>query len=170
MIPPYGRQHRPLPDTAEFAFRFDRAARPLLALLGVGPTTSGVSVDADRLEVRFGLGRVRTPSTNVVAAEESGPFRAWRALGPRLSLADRGLTFGTSVRGGVCVTFAEPVRGPFGLSHPSLTVTVEHPADLVATLALHRGLDAGAVDAAAETPGQGAGRTRPLGEPAGDHE
>jgi hypothetical protein len=58
-----------------------------------------------------------------------------KVLGARLSLADRGLTFGSDTAGGVCIRFAEPVRGlvPFGLlRHPGLTVTVTTP-DLLLT-------------------------------------
>ncbi|WP_239155011.1 hypothetical protein [Amycolatopsis sp. FDAARGOS 1241] len=64
----------------------------------------------------------------------TGPFHAVRALGPRLSLADHGLTLGTSTARGVCIRFHHAVPGldPFGLlRHPALTVTVDEP-DLVA--------------------------------------
>lgn len=57
----------------------------------------------------------------------SRPARAYRAIGPRGSLTDRGLTFGTTTAGGVCLCVAEPIHGldPFGLvAHPGLTVTV----------------------------------------------
>ena len=58
-------------------------------------------------------------------------------LGARLSLADRGLTFGTVATRGVCIQFREPVRGiePTGLlRHPNLTVTVAEPDLLVTRL------------------------------------
>ncbi|WP_181783883.1 hypothetical protein [Pseudonocardia pini] len=143
MIPPYGRLHLPILDPPQPVFRFDTLARPVLALLGVRPATCGIRVDDGLLDVRFGRWRVRTPIANVVSAAESGPFAAWRALGPRLSLADRGLTFGSSVRGGVCLTFHDPVPGLLawtGLRHPSLTVTVARPASLVRQLTLDRAL------------------------------
>ena len=63
--------------------------------------------------------------------------RAVKALGVRLSLADRGLTFGSTAAGGVCVEFTHPRRGiePFGLlRHPGLTLTVADPDGLVAAL------------------------------------
>jgi hypothetical protein len=65
-----------------------------------------------------------------VSVEVTGPFAAWKVLGARLSLADRGLTFGTVPSAGVCVSFRDPVSGiePTGrLRHPNLTVTVAQP-------------------------------------------
>ncbi|SDW50930.1 hypothetical protein SAMN05421504_101779 [Amycolatopsis xylanica] len=94
----------------------------------------GLELGEDGLLVEFGPWRVSTPLANVAGAEVTGPFSAWKAIGPRLSLADGGLTFGTNTHAGVCVTFHEPVRGivPAGLiKHPSLTATVAEP-ELVA--------------------------------------
>lgn len=99
----------------------------------VGPS-SGLELDAAGLRVRFGPWLVETPLSNLAGAEATGPYHALRAFGVRLSLADRGLTFGTTTRGGVCLRFREPVRGldPWGLlRHPGLTVTVAEP-ELVA--------------------------------------
>jgi hypothetical protein len=138
MIPPYGRQHR-LPDDvpSEYRFSFCPGVRLPLALLGIRPATSRIVIDGETLDVRFGPWRVRTPLSNVVAVEQPGPLSPWRALGVRLSLADRGLTFGSDPLGGVCIRFAEPVRGidPVGMvRHPGLTVTVEEPELLAARL------------------------------------
>ncbi|UOX92316.1 hypothetical protein MUY14_17460 [Amycolatopsis sp. FBCC-B4732] len=95
---------------------------------------SGLDLDTGGLRVRFGPWLVETPLDNLAGAEATGPFSPLRALGVRLSLADRGLTFGTTTRGGVCLRFREPVPGiePWGLlRHPGLTVTVAEP-ELVA--------------------------------------
>jgi hypothetical protein len=100
-------------------------------VLGSG---SGLELDADGLRVRLGPWLVTTPLSNLAGAEVSGPFSPWRGLGVRLSLADRGLTLGTTTGRGVCLRFHEPVPGidPWGLiRHPGLTVTVSEP-DLVA--------------------------------------
>jgi len=138
MIPPFGREHEPVLDAvAAFEFSFTALTRPVLAVLGIGPGTSWVRVGGGLLDVRFGPWHVRTPLTNVVSAEPGGPFALIKALGPRLSLADRGLTFGSHTSGGVCIRFAEPVTGllPFGLvRHPGLTVTVTAPGQLVTRL------------------------------------
>jgi hypothetical protein len=120
-----------------FEFAFDPRFRWLLAGLGVRPTTAGVTVTADRLVARFGPWVCATPLTNVSAVEISGPYRWYTAIGPRGSFVDRGLTFGSTTAGGVCVLFHQPVRGlvPLGSArHPGLTVTVadrEGLADLL---------------------------------------
>ncbi|MCP3997836.1 MAG: hypothetical protein GY722_22660 [bacterium] len=53
---------------------------------------------------------------------------------------DHGITFGTSVAGGVCVTFVEPVPKliPGMDDHPSLTVTVADIKGLAAALDYRR--------------------------------
>jgi len=112
---------------ADFAVAFPWLQRIL------GPR-SGLELDAGGLRVRFGPWLVETPLANLAGAEATGPYNALRVFGVRLSLADRGLTFGTTTRGGVCLRFHEPVKGidPWGrIRHPGLTVTVSEP-DLVA--------------------------------------
>lgn len=121
----------------QFDFAWEPRFRPLLAAVGVVPAHAHVTVTTDRLLATFGPWTVETPLANVVDVCATGPYRAYRAIGTRLSLADRGLTFGTTTAGGVCVRFAEPVRGidPLGLlRHPGLTVTVADPAGLVGAL------------------------------------
>ena len=121
-----------------FAFEFDYPlAAPLLAA-GVTPRTAHVDVDDGWFDVRFGLWRLRTPLSNVAGATVTGPYHPLRALGTRVSLADRGVTFGTNARQGVCVRFHEPVPAalPAGLlRHPGATVTVREPEGLRAALA-----------------------------------
>jgi hypothetical protein len=121
---------------------FPFAAHPWLGrasrLFGVSVPRAAVEVDRDRFVARFGPWVVATPLSNVVSAEVSGPYRWYRVVGPaRLSAADRGLTFATTDRAGVCVRFREPVRGidPLGVvRHPGLTVTVAEPWALVELL------------------------------------
>ena len=107
--------------------------RPWLSrLLGAH---SGLELDTDGLRVRLGPWTVSTPLENLAGADVTGPYRPLRALGVRLSLADHGLTFGTTTERGLCVRFRTPVRGidPLGLlRHPSLTATVVEPG-LIAT-------------------------------------
>jgi hypothetical protein len=121
-----------------FPFAFDQPFAAAALPFGVRPSTCGVVVADGRLRVRFGPWRVETPLTNVATVERTGPYSWWRVIGPaRMSAADRGLTFATTDRGGVCITFVEPVRGgePTGrLRHPGLTVTVADPDALVAEL------------------------------------
>jgi hypothetical protein len=106
----------------------------ILRLLRLPRPNDGVRFNGSVLAVSFGLWRVRTTAANIASVEVTGPFAAWKALGARLSLADRGLTFGTVATAGVCISFREPVAGiePTGLlRHPNLTVTVARP-DLLA--------------------------------------
>jgi hypothetical protein len=110
-----------------FPFDMPRRFRPMLALLGVTPTTAFVDLTEERLLARFGPWVCQTSTGNIVDVRQTGPYRVLRAIGPRLSVTDRGLTFGTTTAGGVCLLFGEPVPGldPLGLvKHPDLTVTV----------------------------------------------
>ncbi|QWF86044.1 hypothetical protein [Amycolatopsis sp. CA-230715] len=118
-------------------FVFDPRYQRLLAAFGVRPSTSVVHATTDGFHARFGPWCVTTPLRNIRDAAVAGPFSPLKALGPRLSLVDRGLTFGSSTLLGVCVTFHEPVRGidPLGLvKHPSLTVTAAEPQVLCRAL------------------------------------
>jgi hypothetical protein len=116
-----------------FDFSIDPAFRAPLAVVGVLPHTARVSVTDEEFLARFGPWRVRTPRSNIRDAEVSGPYRWYRAVGPRLSLADHGATFGSNARVGVCISFVEPVGALLPgllMRHPALTVTVADPEGL----------------------------------------
>jgi hypothetical protein len=120
-----------------FAFRFDPRYARLLAIAGVRPDRASVDVAGGTLDVRFGPWHCTTTLDNVAGVEITGPYSALKAIGPRLSLADRGLTFGTNTERGVCIRFRTPVPGiePTGvLRHPGLTVTVADVDGLAAAL------------------------------------
>lgn len=120
-----------------FAFRFDPRYVRMLALAGIRPERAGVDVGGGILDVRFGPWHCTTTLDNVAGVETTGPFKAIKAIGPRLSLADRGLTFGTNTQRAVCIRFRDPVPGiePTGvLKHPGLTVTVDDVDGLAAAL------------------------------------
>jgi hypothetical protein len=130
---PSGAAHFPLAPPDDLPVVVART----LWVLGVRPATDGVRIDAEHLTATFGPWRLSTPLSNVAGAEVGGPYSAWKVIGPRLSLSDRGLTFGTSTSAGVCISFHDPVPGiePLGLlRHPGLTVTVARPDLLVARL------------------------------------
>lgn len=132
-----------LPAIEEFAFDFDRRCRPLLALAGITRGTAHVTLTHERLVIRFGPWSCETVLTNVRDVCHTGPYRWYRAIGPRGSFADRGVTFGTTTSGGVCVRLREPVAGllPFGaIRHPGITVTVAQPQRFVASLRRRAGL------------------------------
>jgi hypothetical protein len=118
-----------------FPFAFEPRVAPFSAVFGVTPRTAWVDVDDDDLRVRFGLWRLVTPRRNIVKGEITGPYSFAKVAGPaHLSIADRGVTFATTTRQGVCFTLREPVPGiaPFGrLAHPGVTLTVADPERLL---------------------------------------
>ncbi len=133
------------PGAGQFEMAFDPRFRLPLAALGVTPATAHVTVTADRLVACFGPWACRTTPGNVRAVDVTGPYRWYRAIGPRLSLADHGLTFGTTPARGVCLLLREPVPGigPLGLlRHPGLTLTVADPERFAATVRHYAGLPA----------------------------
>jgi hypothetical protein len=124
----------------QFHFDFAPRFRHLLAALDVRPANSRVTIGESTLLIQFGPWRVDTPVANVREVCETGPYRWYRAIGPRLSLADRGLTLGSTSAAGVCVLLHEPVPGivPFAaIRHPAITLTIEEPERFAAVLRRH---------------------------------
>lgn len=116
----------------QFPIRVGRRSRPLLRLFGVRAGNAFVDVDDD-LDAHFGRFRLRTPLTNIVSWRIEGPWLWVTAIGVRLSIRHRDVTFGGSPRGGVRVDFRDPV--PLGLIRvPALYVTVEDLDGLAAAL------------------------------------
>lgn len=124
--------------TREFEFAFEGRYRLPALAFGVTPATARVVVTDDALLVRFGPWRLQTPLANVAGTEVSTGYAWYRTAGPaHLSLTDRGVTFATNSRRGLCVSFVEPVRAiePTGLlRHPAATITVADPEALAAAL------------------------------------
>jgi hypothetical protein len=124
-----------------FPFRFDPAYRRLARLFGVTPARAWVDLSEEELEARYGPWRLLTPTSNITAAEVTGPYAFVKTAGPaRLGITDRGLTFASNGDRGVCITFHSPVPGldPFGrIRHPELTVTVLDVDGLMEALCLH---------------------------------
>lgn len=124
---------RPEPVTLPFAIDrwFGLASLPF----GVTARRARVELHDERFVARFGPWVVDTPLANVASAEVTGPYTWFKVAGPaHLSVKDRGLTFATTDRQGVCLSFHEPVGGidPWGrIRHPGLTVTVAEPGRLV---------------------------------------
>jgi len=75
------------------------------------------------LDAHFGFFRVRTPISNLASWRIEGPWLWITAIGVRMSIRHRDLTFGGNQRGGVRIDFKEAVRvGPIRI--PALYVTV----------------------------------------------
>ena len=122
-----------------FEFDFELRMRPFALAFGVTPWTSGLDVSDGRLWVRFGPWSLKTSLDNIAGAEVTGPYSFVKVGGPaRLSLADRGITFATSTRRGVCIRFKQPVAAMPLMKHPGVTVTVKDPERLVELLTLRR--------------------------------
>jgi hypothetical protein len=105
--------------------------------MGVTPARSWVRLVDGRVDVRFGSWKLGTPLGNIGCMKITGPYAAHRAIGPHISLVDRGLSFGSATTRGVCMLFVEPVpgRSTLGLvKHPGLTVTVTDPDGLIAAV------------------------------------
>ena len=118
-----------------FPFAFEPRLVPFSLAFGVTPSTAWAEVDDEGLRVRFGPWSLVTPRRNIVEGRITGPYSFAKVAGPaHLSFADRGVTFATTTRRGVCFTLREPVPAldPFGrLRHPGVTVTVAEPERLL---------------------------------------
>jgi hypothetical protein len=119
-----------------FPYHFDRRLLPMSLGAGAMPWRDGVTItDDDRFVATFGFLRVDTPLDNISDAHVTGPYRWWTAVGPRLSFADDGLTFGTNPHAGLCVHFRDKIKRVIGFrAHSALTVTVADPHGLEARL------------------------------------
>lgn len=130
-----------LRQVKRFDFAFDPRFRLPLAAIGVRPGSARVLVTPQVLDARFGPWRLQTPRSNVRDAQLTGPYTAVKAIGPRGSAVDGGVTFGTNAQGGVCIRFHEPVGALLGrrwFRHPGLTVTVADRDGLVEALGVTR--------------------------------
>ena len=117
-----------------FEFTFDYPVAGPLAVFGILPSTSYAEIDGGELHARFGPWSLSTPLANIISTDVTGPYRWYRAVGVRMSLSDRGVTFGSNARAGLLLTFAEPVRalrpGGLGPKNPNATLTVADPKAL----------------------------------------
>lgn len=125
--------------TRTWPFSFEPKYQPLLALLGIRPDNSMVTTSPEGFEARFGRLSVRTPWSNVKGTQLTRDYRAFKAIGPRGSMKDRGATFGSNTAEGLCLCFHEPVEALAGklMRHPGLTVTVADCAGLQAEVEAH---------------------------------
>jgi hypothetical protein len=118
-----------------FPIRLGARSRPLLRLFGVAnPADATVVLSDEGLDARFGWGHATTPLANITSWRIEGPWAWITAIGIRMSIRHRDLSFAGSPRGGVRVDFVEPVRvGPLRI--PALYVGVEDLEGLAAALA-----------------------------------
>ena len=115
-----------------FPIEVGRKSRALLRLFGVKGDNAYVDL-GDELDARFGWARVRTPVGNIESWRIEGPWLWITAIGVRMSIRHRDLTFAGTPRGGIRMDFREPVRA-FRFLVPALYVTVEDLEGFAAAL------------------------------------
>lgn len=109
-----------------FPYHCDLRFAPIWGVVGVRPGKHGVTVDDTTFRATYGRLKLETSIGNVAGGHVTDGYRWWTAIGPRLSMVDDGLTFGTNTRRGVCIHFHEPVHKVIGpKDHSALTVTVD---------------------------------------------
>ena len=116
-----------------FPIRVGRRSRPLLRLFVVGPGNAWIDVN-DELVASFGRYGLRTPMSNVTGYRIEGPWLWITAIGVRMSLRHRDVTFGGSHHGGVRIDFREPVNWLWRLRAPALYVSADDNDALAAAL------------------------------------
>lgn len=111
--------------TRRFLIRLGPKSRFVLRLFGVRDQTDAwLDVGPAGIEARFGAGHAATPLSNIVRWRIEGPWRWITAIGIRMSIRHRDLSFGGSPHGGIRLDFREPVRvGP--LRPPALYASVD---------------------------------------------
>lgn len=106
---------KPQDQGLHFPYRYDLRLAPMW-LPFRWPGSQGVTVTEDgRFVARYGPFRVEAPLSSVRDAHITGPYRWWTAVGPRLSMVDDGLTFGTNAAAGVCIHFEPRIHRVIGL-------------------------------------------------------
>ncbi|HEY3334510.1 MAG TPA: hypothetical protein VGK16_04665 [Candidatus Limnocylindrales bacterium] len=91
----------------------DRSRLFLRIAFGVTPDRAYAEIADAEVFVRFGRFALSVPIANVSRWRIEGPWRWVTAIGVRMSIRHRDLSFAGSPRGGVRLDFREPVRwGP----------------------------------------------------------
>ena len=115
-------------STQRFSFDWDTAYRLAALPFGITPWTAYAEVSPAELRVRFGPWSLRTALGNITSTEASGGYAFVKTAGPpHLSFTDRGVSFATNGRAGVCVRFQRPVPAidpTRRIVHPGATLTV----------------------------------------------
>ena len=126
--------------STRFAFDWDLAYRVAGLPFGVTPWTAYVEVSPSELHVRYGLWSLRTARSNLTGLSLTGDYAFVKTAGPpHLSFSDRGVSFATNGRRGVCVRFDRPVPAidpTRRIVHPAATLTVADPEGLAEALGL----------------------------------
>ena len=100
---------------------------------GVRPELAWADVGDGRLVIRFGRSEFRTDLANIARWRIEGPFLWLTAIGIRMSIRHRDVSFAGSPHGGVRIDFREQVSwGPFKV--PAVYVGADDLDGLAAAL------------------------------------
>jgi hypothetical protein len=118
-----------------FSIRIGRRSASLLRLLfGVRPERSWAEVGDGGLVIRFGRAEFRTELANLARWRIEGPFPWITAIGIRMSVRHRDVSFAGSPHGGVRIDLVRRVRwGPFQI--PAVWVGADDLVGFAAALA-----------------------------------
>lgn len=119
-------------EVRRFPIRIEPRYAWILRIFGATPERSYVDL-GETLDARFGWSRITTPTSNCVRWSIEGPWLALTALGVRMSIRHRDITFGGTPRGGVRVDFRTPARLGI-LRPPAVYLTVEDLEGFAAAL------------------------------------
>ncbi|HKY13791.1 MAG TPA: hypothetical protein VJM33_02620 [Microthrixaceae bacterium] len=137
--PALWRLHHGEPHTVPY--RFEGWVGLAARAFGVRPDRDGLRLGGGLVVITYGPWRLETELDNVASVAVTGPYAMVKVIGPpHLSLADRGISFATNDRAGVCLRFHEPVPAALpwdGLRHPGATVTIDDPERVEALLVDH---------------------------------
>lgn len=111
------------PAPQRFPIRVEPRYRLILRIFGVRPENAFVEL-GETLDAHFGWSHISTPVSNCTRWSIEGPWSPITALGVRMSVRHRDITFGGTPRGGVRVDFREPVRY-WRFHPPALYLTVQ---------------------------------------------
>jgi hypothetical protein len=97
--------------TTRYPIRIGTRSRLLLRIaFGVTPETAYAEIGDDVVDVRFGRFALGAPISNVTRWRIEGPWAWITAIGVRMSIRHRDVSFAGSPRGGVRLDFRDPVR------------------------------------------------------------
>ncbi len=104
----------PAAEARRFPIRIGRRSRGLVRLFfGATPGTAWAEVSEDAVTARFGRFTYRIPLAEIARYRIEGPFRWITAIGVRMSVRHRDVSFAGSPHGGVRMDFHRPLRwGP----------------------------------------------------------
>ena len=119
-------------DARRWPIRIGRRSRPIVRLWSATRATAYAELDGELLIV-FGRFRFRTPVSNLDRWRIEGPFLWITAIGVRMSIRHRDVSFAGSNHGGVRIDLREPVAwGPIRV--PAVWVAADDLAGFAAAL------------------------------------